>query len=110
MVVNILQRLWQSVKTHGYPSTFGDSLSPSALRAARGKRRQRPFLEAMENRVLLTAIYGGETFTYTDSGGKAITVQLNGNVSAEMIAAIQSSNGALAFGNIAGGFGTGQTK
>ncbi|MCL2639998.1 MAG: hypothetical protein FWD53_04055, partial [Phycisphaerales bacterium] len=116
--MNILQRLWNSVKEYGYPMAYGSEAGGGQLVSRRRQRAgvkrsgRQAMLEAMEQRVLLTTIYGGEIFNYIGSSGKPITVTLYGNggaasqsnVAAEMVAAIQATNGAITIGNIAGAF------
>ena len=62
----------------------------------------------MEPKILLTTLFGGESFVYTDARGNTITAQLNGNVVAELVAAVQDGvDGSLIFGDIAGQITTG---
>ncbi|HVT80544.1 MAG TPA: hypothetical protein VHM90_07800, partial [Phycisphaerae bacterium] len=70
----------------------------------------------MEPRVLMTTVYGGETFVYTDALGNTVTATLNGNVVAELVGAQQygggtvqrvTTGGYLVFGDIAGRFTAG---
>lgn len=101
--MGILHRLAQSVSLFGYPRTYSEIGTKPLSR--RGRARDLGVssrLEPMEQRLLLTTLMGGESFTYTDAHAKQIVVTLQGNTIAELIASVQSSDGTLLFGNIGG--------
>jgi hypothetical protein len=84
--VNIVQRLWQSVKAHGYPApVFGEAGRAQLGRGKWKSRRQREWacrVEPMEQRVMLTVLQPGPNI-FVDGQNKIITVTLNGNITAE---------------------------
>lgn len=95
------------------------------LRSLRGKRKrksdaQSAYLDLLEPRVLMTTVYGGDVFRYTDARGNTVTATLNGNVVAELVSAVQAGGisgrnvtavgGHLIFGDIVGTFTSGPRK
>ncbi|WP_236254481.1 hypothetical protein [Mucisphaera calidilacus] len=51
------------------------------------RKKSRLQLEALEPRVLLTTLFGGDTFVYTDANDNNVEVQIEGDVIVELIAA-----------------------
>ncbi|HEY4330115.1 MAG TPA: hypothetical protein VGN88_10305, partial [Phycisphaerae bacterium] len=110
---------------------YADSLgmaapSSSASGLARDRKGQATphdkYLEMLEPRVMMTTVFGGESFQYTDALGNTVTATLNGNVVAELVSAVQvggdrgrkngpaATGGYLMFGDIAGKFTSGPRK
>lgn len=104
------RQLWQSNAAGAGPR----------LNLKRKKRRLN--LEALEPRLLLTTLFGGETFTYVaadpenpNEPGQNVAITLEGNIIAEFIAADIDDNNTPILGNlpgtISGGFlGRGGTR
>ena len=116
--MGILGSFSRYLRTHGRllyadPRGFGTT---SAFRR-RKKSARAAYLEYLEPRVLMTTVYGGEVFQYTDSLGNLVKTTLNGNVVTELVSAVQaggispkrltSHGGYLIFGDIAGRFTSG---
>ncbi len=103
--VSIFSKLWRYVHTYGYPistSPIVPAAAKSSNKRARGDARAVQ-LEPIEQRLLLTTVFGGERFLYTDATGDTIMAQLNGGaLAAELIAAVQTGDGSLLFGDIEG--------
>ncbi len=113
--MSILGSILRRFQAHNIPLYGGGpGVAVGRMSRARGKKggwlRQR-YMEAMEPKILLTTLFGGESFVYTDGRGNTITAQLNGNVVAELVAAVQDGvNGSLIFGDIGGQITTGPRK
>ncbi len=108
--MSILSRLWRYVHTNGYPlpsaSAFVPHVAPSGRRA-RG-RAVTPRLEYMEQRLLMTTLFAGEQFLFTNARNVQTLVQINGSSTVtELIAATQDGDGSLLFGDLEGEITTG---
>ena len=109
--MSILSRLWRYVHTNGYPLPNSSAFAPPEAPARRTRGRGRSSaarLEYMEQRLLMTTLVAGESFTYTDARNNKILAQVNGSSTvAELIAATQDGDGTLLFGDIEGSLGNG---
>ena len=116
--MGILGSISRYLRTYGrlmYADPRGFA-APLALRRHK-KSPRAAYLEMLEPRVLMTTVYGGDVFQYTDAMGNPVTATLNGNVIAELVSAVQAGGisaknqvavgGYLMFGDIAGKFTSG---
>jgi hypothetical protein len=120
--MSILGSVSRYLKTYGrlmYADPEGCGVVRASSRRSRKTARAK-YLEMLEPRVLMTTVFGGDVFQYTDALGNAVTVTLNGNVAAELVGAVQAggltrttgnptetTGGYLLFGDIAGRFSSG---
>ena len=61
-----------------------------AMRKRDHESARTKYLECLEPRVLMTTVFGGESFRYTDAQGRTVTATLSGNVAAELVSAVQA--------------------
>ncbi|MEQ9460748.1 MAG: hypothetical protein RIG82_07345 [Phycisphaeraceae bacterium] len=81
-------------------SAFGGKGKGGEPKPAAASRLQ---LEALEPRVLLTTLVGGDTFVYVDSTDNTVEVQLDGDIIVELIAAqYNPATGQIELGNLPG--------
>ena len=118
--MGILGSVTRYLKTYGR-LMYADPRGFGAVVPSRRKKKtpKAAYLEMLEPRVLMTTVYGGETFQYTDALGNTVTTTLNGNVVSELVGAVQAggtsgktantttSGGYLIFGDIVGQFTAG---
>ena len=78
--MGILGSVSRYLKTYGrlmYADPRGFGMSIPARR--KKKSPHAAYLEMLEPRVLMTTVYGGDVFQYTDALGNPVTATLNGN-------------------------------
>jgi hypothetical protein len=84
--VNTLKRLWKSVQTFGYPLRATDGCRPSESLTRRNYNDYHAAaLEAMEPRLMLSALVNSGTLEYFDSAGTKCTISLSGGGTVQLI-------------------------
>ncbi len=65
---------------------------PFASKNTRAYSAERPIFETLEERRLLTTLYGGQTFAYKDAADNFFSITLSGRIEAEFLAAKVNEN------------------
>jgi hypothetical protein len=73
------------------------------------RRFQKAVVEVLEERRLLTALYGGDIFTYQQAPGTTVTVTISGNVSAEFVGGVVDDQNNLILSDLPGAWSSSST-